>query len=446
MLTVLVLLVALEAPAIAAPLHEQEFRVPATAEVVAVVTASCAECDWGRHGHEAAALELIVDDRPARYLFLIRGSESAEYRVALGRLSAGSHRLVVRLDRTRSAEKARTATVARAVIEPAAPGSEAERRLAYAPILMARPNTVGRFSDVPLVMWTETETTPRGTWIRYSVVFSNEDGGTPPDRLMATWGRLTDIEYVYGVELDAGGRVLAEEFQGPEHKLTPFQGAREAAQPLMYVVTDNNMVSDHGEATLRFALAPFPFDLSGVSREAVMDANPWTYAVSVREARREKRIDEKARPGAKKLPDPRRFATLEACAATADATITFSIGVRAASGPDRWFDSAGGLPGFRIGRQATEFPNGCFRGAVALPPGTSADDVVGLRFRAFTRRTRQSEPPLAKGAGSARLQRVNTVFLLGANDEPGASLFSWRGDSALEPEGPALEIPFQRAR
>ena len=41
-----------------------------------------------------------------------------------------------------------------------------------------------------------------GTRLRYSVVFSNEDGGTPADRLLATWGRLTDIEYVYGVELD----------------------------------------------------------------------------------------------------------------------------------------------------------------------------------------------------------------------------------------------------
>ena len=46
---------------------------------------------------------------------------------------------------------------------------------------------------------------PRGERLRYSVVFSNEDGGTPSDRLMATWGRLTDIEYVYAVERDTDG-------------------------------------------------------------------------------------------------------------------------------------------------------------------------------------------------------------------------------------------------
>ena len=240
--------------------------------------------------------------------------------------------------------------------------------------------------------------------------------------------------------------MVSEEFQGPEHKFMPFAGAHEAAHPVMYVVTDNNMVSDHGEATLRFTLAPFAFDLSGTSREAVMDANPWTYTVSVREARREGRIEETAVPGSKKLPDPRRFATLEACAATADTTIAFSIGVRAKDGATNWFDSAGGLPGFRIGRQATEFPNGCFRGAVALPPKTAAAQVVGLRFQAFTRIAGKDEPALAKGSGSARFQRVNRLFLLGPNDEPAKSFFKWQGDVTLQPEGPAFEIPIHPAR
>ena len=40
--------------------------------------------------------------------------------------------------------------------------------------------------------------------------FTNEDGGTPTDRLMAIWGRTTDIEYLYSVEVDAKGAILAE--------------------------------------------------------------------------------------------------------------------------------------------------------------------------------------------------------------------------------------------
>ena len=183
------------------------------------MTASCADCDWGKKGREAVALELRVDGRYSQHLFLTRGAERAEYRVSLGRLLAGSHRLTLDLDRRRSARRVREATVSGVVVEPARPGSIEERLLAHAPILEARPNSLGKFSDVPLVTWVETDDLGSGAVrLRYSVVFSNEDGGTPPDRLMATWGRLTDLEFVYGVELDGQGRVTAARYQGPEHR------------------------------------------------------------------------------------------------------------------------------------------------------------------------------------------------------------------------------------
>lgn len=421
--------------------HEASFSLNGPSEVVAHVTASCPACDWGRSGQEAAALELRLDGRYSQHLFLARGSDAAEYRVALGRLGAGSHRLRLALDRKRSARGVGTASIEGVVFRPAVPGGDEERLLGHAPVLEARPNTLGRFSDIPLVMWVEREALEGGgTRLRYSVVFSNEDGGTPPDRLMATWGRLTDLEYVYGVDLDSSGRAIAEQYQGPEHELLPFRGRHEGAHPLLYVVTDNNMVSDRGEGTVRFAPAPVAFDLANTSREALMDANPWTYAVSVREVRREGRVDESAGPGSEKVPDPRRFATLEACAATHDATISFSVGVRGPDGSTRWHDSDAGLPRFRIGRRATEFPNGCFRGAVALPEGTEPADIVGLGIRAFTRIAGKDEPPIPKGAGSARLERVNTLFLLGEDDRPTPSLFSWQGAAELVPEGPPFEL------
>ena len=50
------------------------------------------------------------------------------------------------------------------------------------------------------------------------------------------------------------------------------------------------MVKDQGKSSQRYAPAPIPFDLTGVSREKVMDANPWTYAVTAQEARREGRV------------------------------------------------------------------------------------------------------------------------------------------------------------
>ena len=84
-----------------------------------------------------------------------------------------------------------------------------------APVIYARPNTVGKFTDVPVFMWYEIVPVPQGRQFRYSVIFTNEDGGTTTDRLMATWGRTTDVEFVYGVTLNGQGKVVAEEFQGP---------------------------------------------------------------------------------------------------------------------------------------------------------------------------------------------------------------------------------------
>ena len=296
---------------------------------------------------------------------------------------------------------------------------------------------------MPLVAWYESDATEGSRRLRYSVVFSNEDGGTPPDRLMATWGRLTDIEYVYGVEIAEGGAVRSSEFQGREHRLLPFDGTREAAHPVLHVVTKNNMLDARGGSAVRFAPVPVAFDLAATSREAVMDAEPWTYRVSAAEARREGRVDERARPGSKRVPDPRRFVTLEACAPSVDAVIAFEVGVRTDEGV-HWHASDGGRAAFRIARNATHFPNGCFRGAVALPAGTDASSVAGLRVRAHTRRARKGEAPLPKGAGRARLTAVNRLFLLDAHDEPGPDLLRWTGDVPLAVDGEPFEIPIRR--
>ena len=105
----------------------------------------------------------------------------------------------------------------------------------------------------------ETSPAPEGgRELRYSIVFSHEDGGTPLDRLMATWGRATDIELGLRGRARRGGSVRRAEYQGKDHVTTAFAGRREGRHPVLYVVTRNNMVSDHGSGTPRVALAPFP--------------------------------------------------------------------------------------------------------------------------------------------------------------------------------------------
>jgi hypothetical protein len=406
------------------------------AQVVAEVHARCDRCDWGRRGREAAVLRLDLDGRYSQHLVLARGT--AAYRVALGALEAGPHTLEIRREQALSCRGAGPAAIDEVRVEPAAPGSREEEALRHSPILYLRADSLPRFTDVPLLLWYEEDRTARGRRLRYSVVYSNEDGGTPPDRLMATWGRVTDIEYVYGVEVDAQGRVLHEEYQGKGHTLPPFAGRHEAGRPLLWVTTRNNMVGESGETSWRVSPEPLSFALEDVSRETVMDAHPWTYQVSAAEVRREGRVRAGARPGSKLIPDPRRFVYVEACADMTDAALAFAVGVRRRGQAARWIWSDAGELRWRIVRSRDNGENGCFRGAVAFPDGPA--EVAGLRFRSFPRPLREGEKALPPGAGRAVLRRVNRVFRLRQDDTPGPSLFSWTGERAMEPGAEAVEV------
>jgi hypothetical protein len=227
-----------------------------------------------------------------------------------------------------------------------------------APLLHARPNTVGRFTDLPVFMWYEIVPVPQGRQFRYSVIFTNEDGGTATDRLMATWGRTTDVEFVYGVTLNGQRRVVAEEFQGPKHEVPAFRGRHEGAHPLLWVSTDNNMVSESGPTDIRYAPAPQRFDLANASREIVMDAHPWLYTVAAKEMVREKKLGDDPAAGSGVIPDPRRFVFVEACTDLQNAAVAFSIHAADPSGTARWSRRGRGLPEFRIVR------TGCFGGGV----------------------------------------------------------------------------------
>lgn len=432
-------------PSVDTVIRDEAFALEEGAEVIASITASCDGCDWGRPGQEAAVLRLEVDGKYSQHLFLTRGAAASEYKVMLGPLAAGRHTLTLARDTGAWLKAPKSVAISRVRVDPV-PARAAERAaVELAPILYARPNTVGRFTDVPLLMWYEVDRTERGSRIRYSVIFSNEDGGTPADRLLATWGRLTDIEYVYGIEFDGAGRVIEETFQGKDHEIVPFQGRREGRHPLLYVVTDNNMVKDAGVAEQRFAPAPVAFDLTDASREKVMDENPWTYAVTAQEARRENRVAAAPVPGSKRIFDPSRYAVVELCTASDDttfATFTFSLGVSRAGQTPRFFDSTYGVREFRISRSPDNFPNSCFRGSVALPRGTTPGEIVSLRVRAHARPPKRGEPPPKSPSGPAHLRRVNKVFLMSAADLPEPSLFSWTGNLVLPLDGaPAtLEI------
>lgn len=414
----------------------QEFTLPHAAEVTATIAASCERCAWSTPGREGAALMLQVDGQYSQHMLLTRAG-TTEHGVFLGPLAAGRHTLAISRDQTLSAKDAGRVGVVRAGVRAVEPSSPEYRWLAEAPILHARPQTVESFNDVPLAMYVEA--LPANTGYRYTIVFSHEDGGTPTDRLMATWGRSTDIEFVYETERRPDGTVRLA-YQGPKHEILPFRGPRLGSHPLLWVATDNNMVSDSGPPdAYRFAFAPQLVDLTDVSREAFMDANPWLYALMAAELVREQRIDPAAAAGSGRIPNPLSFGYVEACGELQDATLAFELGVDA-GGQTGWHPTDRGNPRFRIAR------SGCFRAAVPLPPGTGPSNIRRLRARAYTRAAREGEAPLPAGSGRATLRRVNTMFMLSETFEPVPAGATWAGTLEVPADRGAVEIPVERSR
>lgn len=419
----------------AAPLAYRVFEAKQAGEAIAVVRATCERCDWGVEGREAAVLRVSFDGRYSQHVVLARGSGTWEYRLTLGAVTPGTHRVFVHLDAGLSARDVGRVSVPDVNTHVIAAGSDEHLAQAMAPFVYARPDTVGRFTDVPIFMWYEIVPVAQGRQFRYSTIFSNEDGGTATDRLMATWGRTTDIEYTYGATVDAQGRVVAEEFQGPGHEVPPFRGRHEAQHPLQWVSTINNMVSESGPTDVRYAPAPVRFDLTNASREIVMDAHPWTHVLASKEMAREKKLSESAEAGSGVIPDPRRFVFVEACTELQNAAVAFAVRAKDASGEVRWFESDRGLPQFRIVR------TGCFRGAVPLPAGAGAPDAVRLSAHALP--PRPNAPP-SPAPASVTLTRVNRVFTLDDGYVPGRSLFSWTGSTRLAIGGDPAEFRIPR--
>jgi hypothetical protein len=407
----------------AVPFADTTFEASADAELIAKITADCDACAWDTTGSEAIVLAITLDDRAPVHLPVVRSGD-AEYRVMLGKIGPGRHTAKVMEEPSVTAASLRGQPTFYAIevdqIPVTAPDYQA---LSFAPFVYARPDTVGRFTDVPLLMWYETELTARGTRYRYSVVFSNEDGGTPADRLMATWGRTTDIEYVYSVEVDANDVILSEDMQGPKHEILPFKGKREGQHPLLWVSTENNMVLDHGTTTIRYAPAPMAVDLKDASREVVMDANAWTYEVMTKELRREGKIVADAPTGQGTIPDPRRYVFLEGCGEAGNNAIAVSVNV-----DHKWFSSDRGVTEYRIVR------DGCFRAAIPLPGNASARDVSAVRVQAFARKDKPTNTP-------SRFTRLNRVFALDERFAPGQDVLRWTGTVLLRPGGPPFEIP-----
>jgi hypothetical protein len=389
------------APKSSAPLAVESTRLADDTHLVLEIEARSPGASWERKGAEAAALVVLVDGVYNQHVLLWAGESFYNYRVVLGLMPKGQHEISVALDPARSAAGARRAEVKALHVHPiyaSAENNDLEHifAVAHSPILYARPNTIDHFTDIPLLMYYEVLHEGADTVYRYTVVFTNEDGGTQTAALFARWGRGTDIEWVY--ELRArGGKVVAETFQGVQHETKSFNGQRTGGEhPLLAVASDNNNFSDLACSAVRFAPLPVRARLETATRERVMDAVPATYRAMTEELRREGRISDTP-SDINTVADPREYLYVEAASEQAGAAVAFDVTLKGRA--DVVFKSDMGEPRLRIER------SGYYRTAIRLPKGFAPDAVESITARCYP------HPATASGGTCKSLKLVRVLIL-----------------------------------
>jgi hypothetical protein len=418
------------------------FRTRHSGEVLAAVTAAAPGVSWAVKGRESAVLSLFVDGRYATD-DVVPAAFPIKREFALGRLEAGRHTLRLRLATDRS--PGRSVRVTGLAFRTVPAGSAAYTDLAHAPVLYGRNGTGGTSTgpfqnaatDTPLVAWHEDvpATTPGHRLLTYSYIWSNEDGGTSTPQLMARWGRTTDIEWIYQVEVDADGRRVpgTAVFQAPNHVTQPFAGTYEGDHPLLQTCTLNNNICDQVDDPMRFSLSTAQtLDAATQAREQIMDRDPWTYWVAAAEARREGRVA--ADPPATSqtlIADPRDYLYLVVRKQTVDPPngtdwVGLSIGVRLKGDP-ALYRSDHLFPDRSLGRDLPAATT------VQLPPGTKPSDIAeisGIRV-----------PATATDTGATiDVQAISRAFFLGRDDRPGPSFVSGPTPATLTPRHPAAVL------
>jgi CheY-like chemotaxis protein len=370
-------------------------------EVVAELDLRAPGTDWSQPGKEAALATVYVDGRAQQQIMLYAGERQFAYTVFLGAMAAGEHNVDVH--------------------GPGVEFSGARFRedssdvIANAPVLYARANTVGKYSDIPLIVYCERLSENGAPFLQYTVIFSNEDGGTSTRALMARWGRTTDVEYVYRVFLVTAGRAT---IQGNNHKEVEFRGRRDGTHPLLMPITDNNMIGEADTPTpIRYQIAPILVDLTGHSREEVIDQHPIAYEVMAKELQREAKLRRFGTVDGEKVSEPLNYLYFEMKLAKRESFVATLVHLK---GDPRWYSSHLGHTDYAIRtwtRGSAENGGGFVRTTVELPPGTTPDQIAEIGFECII-----GEKAAADSA--CRVEAVTKCFFLDRNYRPGANVWA----------------------
>jgi len=387
-----------------------------TGEAALDLTAAAPGVSWAQPGRESAVLSVDVDGRYVTDL-VVTSSRRTPRSLALGRLTRGFHRIRFRFADDRTPVGAYRVDLRHVRVSVGGATNTVRR---HAPVLLGR-TLIGPFenavTDTPLLAWHEVQTTPTPGVRRivYSVIWSNEDGGTDSPALMARWGRTTDIEWIYAVDVDAAGnRIGTPYFHGPGHATLPFTGAYDGDHPILRTCTINNTVCDQGTAPMRFFLATDQARPDRRAREYLMDANPWTYPVMAEELVREGKIENPSDPDTPAVGDQRTYLYVEVDKDTAMAPgAAPSVAVLVRLHNDLVYRSDHARAGWAIARDDPAATT------IELPAGTTPADIAEMSVLRV--------PAAVDNLAAVTVSDVNRAFFLDRNYLPQPSFVAAHG-------------------
>lgn len=256
---------------------------PAYVEIT--LSARVAGASFRQAGAESATALVRVDGEADSHVVLYGGGEETLYRaLSTRRLAPGAHEVRVELDAGKSRAAGAQVHVTRLAL-----AASPDAQVARAPILIGRDGLDNARTDVPLGMYAEREA--GGT--RYTVIWSNEDGGTGvlPSLLLSGYGRVVDIEWVY--QIADGAAPPAGKIQGAGHGTEPFAGTAVGERPVLLTATSNNNMQSwqrplapQDPQVLVFSLPLEPPPAGGL-RELLLDRHPAWVRASNDELQRE---------------------------------------------------------------------------------------------------------------------------------------------------------------
>lgn len=389
------------------------------------------DTDWGQVGNESATLQVRcagVTKLDTQDVVLFMGRKLFPYHFSLGGLSAGRHTLQLSFDQNKSRPRAKTVFL-QSISFRAKTTRDADYDVhRYSPILYGR-GKQNTYSDTPLLMYYERKATSDSLReIAYTVIFSNEDGGTDTEGLLQNWGRTADIEWIYSVFLDQQGNWVSSKFQGRRHEEIPYTGSFVDQHALLNICTANNLARQDTTSDLKFCLTP-AFELPhGKTRETAMDLYPFTYEITDWEMRREGKYEPTADPLTQRASDLRNYLMIDIdFVANGNGVRNLMPAVALLADTNVWYSADHHLlkkgPSDRSPR----------RMAIELPPGTGVSELAILKFM---------NPQFADSTSYLEIRAVRQLAMLDQSYRLLVHPFSWSGPARRMGAYPTEEIRF----